>query len=206
MIDFTPEQLEELNQVLQQFPEHEREEKKQQIMQQLEQQQSQPQQCPFCLMAEGKIKTTNVYEDDLFLGVLEINPANPGHTLLIPKKHITNVTELTLEEQQQFYDIARKLNSSVLQFSEGSSIVLSSGKVTGVKFPHLMFNIIPRVAGDEVFLTWKPKKVTDEELSKFQKLIMENFPKKQEPVVEQKPPLDASKLKEAFERMQKRKL
>lgn len=203
MVEFTPEQLEQLEQVLEQFPEQEREEKKQQLITQIESQQSPPQQCPFCLMVEGKIKTTNVYDDSIFLAVLEINPANPGHIILFPKKHVTNLTELSIEEQEKFFDAARKLDASVLKFSEGSSIVLSSGKVTGVKFPHLIFNIIPRISGDEVFLTWKSKKVTEEEISKFQKLIIENIPLKIE-IVKPSEPINPNDLKQAFERLSKR--
>ena len=203
MVDFTPEQLEELNEVLKQFPEHEREEKKQEIIAQFESQQNQPQQCPFCLMVEGKIKTTNVYEDQDFLAILEINPANPGHTLLFPKKHVTTLTDLSFDEQESFFSITRKIDAAMLNFSEGSSVTLSSGKVTGVKYPHLIFNVIPRVTGDEVFLTWKSKKATEEDLAKYQRMIVENIPKK---IIEvqKAAPIDPDSLKEAFARLSKR--
>lgn len=203
-MDLSPEQLEELSTVLQKFPESEREQKKQEIIEQLEEQQAQPQQCPFCLMVQKQIKTSNVYEDEDFLAVLEINPANLGHIILFPKKHIQTLTELMEVEQQQFYEIARKLNVSLLKLFEGSSIVFSSGKVTGVKFQHLMFNIMPRIAGDQIFLTWKPKKTSPEELELIQKKIIENIPVKQ---IEEKPaePLNPESLKASFERLMKRK-
>ncbi len=203
-MDLSPEQLDELNSVLQKLPESEREQKKQEILENLEEQQSQPQQCPFCLMVQKQIKTSNVYEDENFLAVLEINPANPGHMILFPKKHIQTLIELTELEQQQFYEIARKLNVSLLKLFEGSSIVFSSGKVTGVRLQHLMFNLMPRLKGDEVFLTWKPKKTSPEELELIQKKIIENIPIKK---AEEKPqePLNPDILKASFERLMKRK-
>jgi histidine triad (HIT) family protein len=202
MVDLSREQLEELNMILEKFPEEEREDRKQELLQQLEKPQ-----CPFCLMSQSQIKTTNVYEDQHFMAVLEINPANPGHILLFPKQHVESLAQLSGEEQEKFFQVAKKLSLSVQQFSEGVSVVISSGAVTGVKFPHLMFNIMPRVKGDEVFLTWKPKKVSESDLKKFQEKILENMPKeKKVEVPKTAEELEKRKefLKKSFARLKKR--
>src|SRR3989344_1601038 len=49
--------------------------------------QQQAPQCPFCLIAENKIKSKKIYEDNDIIAVLDINPANPGHTIVFPKTH-----------------------------------------------------------------------------------------------------------------------
>lgn len=47
--------------------------------------------CIFCKIVRGELPSTKVYEDDDVLAFLDINPVNPGHTLVIPKRHATDV-------------------------------------------------------------------------------------------------------------------
>ena len=47
--------------------------------------------CFFCKIAKGEVPTNTVYEDDDFRVILDIAPANPGHCLIIPKKHSANI-------------------------------------------------------------------------------------------------------------------
>ena len=43
--------------------------------------------CVFCKIAKGEIPADKIYEDDDFFAFLDINPVNPGHTLVVPKNH-----------------------------------------------------------------------------------------------------------------------
>ena len=52
--------------------------------------------CLFCRIAEGTLPCAKVYETDRLLAFLDINPAFPGHTLIIPKRHVE--TLFTLDE------------------------------------------------------------------------------------------------------------
>ena len=48
-------------------------------------------QCIFCKIVKGEIPARTVYEDDDFIAFLDINPATPGHTLVIPKGHYQSI-------------------------------------------------------------------------------------------------------------------
>ena len=48
----------------------------------------QKQQCIFCQIIEGKVQSKKIFEDEHSIAILDINPANPGHTLLLPKEHL----------------------------------------------------------------------------------------------------------------------
>lgn len=50
--------------------------------------------CLFCKIVNGDIPSKKIYEDDLVIGILDINPDGEGHTLIIPKVHYTDYTEL----------------------------------------------------------------------------------------------------------------
>ncbi|MBR4422813.1 MAG: HIT domain-containing protein, partial [Mailhella sp.] len=43
--------------------------------------------CVFCRIADGRIPAAKVYEDENVAAFLDLSPVNPGHTLVIPKKH-----------------------------------------------------------------------------------------------------------------------
>lgn len=51
--------------------------------------------CLFCKMVAGTIKPDTVYEDDDFLAFRDINPQAPVHVLIIPKRHITTLNDIT---------------------------------------------------------------------------------------------------------------
>ena len=105
MPKITKDQLQQIEDYLKTLPDSEREVKRKEIITQLEE----PKQCPFCLMSEGKIDTTKVYEDKNFLAVLEIKPANKGHTIIIPKRHIGSLSQLNTEEAESLMGVIKKL-------------------------------------------------------------------------------------------------
>ena len=56
--------------------------------------------CVFCKIIKGKIPSEKVYEDDEILAFKDINPVAPIHILVIPKKHIETLLEVTEEDSK----------------------------------------------------------------------------------------------------------
>ncbi|ANB02886.1 histidine triad nucleotide-binding protein [Ectothiorhodospira sp. BSL-9] len=54
--------------------------------------------CIFCKIAEGTIPADKVYEDDLVVAFRDLNPKAPVHVLVIPRKHIATLNDLTEED------------------------------------------------------------------------------------------------------------
>ncbi|MBS3152492.1 HIT family protein [Candidatus Woesearchaeota archaeon] len=174
MPKLTKEQLEQIQEYIQSLPEEEREPKLKEIMSQFEQETPQ---CPFCLMSEGKIPTTKVYEDGEFLAVLEINPVNKGHTLLFTKRHIRLFAELNEQESENIGKIIKKLAFALGTISEGINILDSEGKTAGQKFDHFVINLIPRTKDDSMKISWQGKPSNESELAKMKEIIFEVMPK-----------------------------
>jgi len=86
--------------------------------------------CIFCKIANKEIPANIVYEDENFLGFLDINPRGPGHTLVIPKKHYRWVWEYP--NIGQYFEVVKK-------------IALAQQKAFGQEL------IRSQVFGDEVF-------------------------------------------------------
>ncbi|MBI4150273.1 HIT domain-containing protein [Candidatus Woesearchaeota archaeon] len=106
--------------------------------------------CPFCEIVGGKIQTRRVYEDDHVLVILDINPASPGHLLLMPKKHFRTLTELPIALTTYLATICKQLSWAVLRTlqAQGTTIILAQGEAAGQHVPHLLFHIIPRKEQD----------------------------------------------------------
>ncbi len=102
--------------------------------------------CVFCAIAAGEIPSFKVYEDDLVLAYLDINPMSEGHTLVIPKAHaegLLDTDDATLAQlMARVKKVAAHLKTALP--CEGFNIVQNNGAVAGQSVKHIHFHIIPR--------------------------------------------------------------
>ena len=100
--------------------------------------------CIFCKIISGSIPCYKVYEDEDILAFLDVNPANPGHTLIIPKNHtldlITINDEVVFKIINKSRDIAKKLTDKL--DANGFTLIQNNGIAQEVKHFHL--HIIPK--------------------------------------------------------------
>ena len=100
--------------------------------------------CVFCKIINGDIPSYKLYEDEDILVFLDINPVSPGHTLIIPKKHILDIMEiedvLLTKIVNKARDMANLINIKLN--SSGFTLVQNNGSVQEVKHFHL--HVIPR--------------------------------------------------------------
>ncbi|MBI2141747.1 HIT domain-containing protein [Candidatus Woesearchaeota archaeon] len=108
--------------------------------------------CVFCHIASGKVPARKVYEDDSCLAVLDINPASPGHMLLMPKEHFTVMFQVPEQLIGHVFIVAKGLSQASLQAlqGKGTTIFAANGTAAGQRAPHFMLHIIPRMAGDNI--------------------------------------------------------
>ncbi len=100
--------------------------------------------CIFCKIAQHKIPSKIVYEDDELIAFRDIDPKAPVHILLIPKKHIPSITELTGSDEKIIGKIPRifqKIAESESVAQSGFRIVLNTGPDAGQAVAHLHFHI-----------------------------------------------------------------
>ena len=103
--------------------------------------------CIFCQIVAGKSPCYRVYEDESFLGFLDIYPRVRGHSLLIPKKHYSWVYEVP--EFGKYWE-------AVLKLTRAMQKVLSPSFVTyvthGLEIEHAHVHILPRTEGETSFI------------------------------------------------------
>ncbi|AFI31165.1 hypothetical protein Q7M_386 [Borrelia crocidurae str. Achema] len=69
--------------------------------------------CIFCKIVKNEISCYKVYEDNLILAFLDINPLNIGHTLVIPKQHSNDILDVNDELDGQLLGVCKKVALSL---------------------------------------------------------------------------------------------
>jgi histidine triad (HIT) family protein len=101
--------------------------------------------CLFCKIIAGDIPSNEVYSDDDVYAFHDINPAAPTHVLIIPKKHLTDIDEASLEDTALLGKLLLKANeiaSSLGLAQEGFRYVINTGKDGGQTVFHLHMHIL----------------------------------------------------------------
>jgi len=111
------------------------------------------------------------------LAVLDVNGANPGHCFVIPKNHYPIIEQVPDEELSQLFSVANKISSSIFESlkMQGTNIFVANGIPAGQTVAHFMINVIPRQENDGINLQWKPKQLTEEEMSTVELKLKESI-------------------------------
>jgi len=137
MAEMTPEQLNALQEKIKQMSPEELKD-------------FQKKQCIFCQIVAGKIQAKKVYDDENVIAILDINPANPGHILLLTKEHYSIMPQIPDEEIAHLFLAAKQLSNSILRSidAQGTNIIAANGIAAGQRAQHFMLHIIPRKEND----------------------------------------------------------
>jgi len=128
--------------------------------------------CRFCDIINGKINDYKIWENDKFLAFLDVNPANAGHCMLIPKKHIDYFFELEDELYHELFLTAKKLSEPLRKAMGAKRIGIA---VVGFDVPHAHLHLIPLHGSNELFDPAKFSKAEPEELKKVQTTLIESL-------------------------------
>ncbi len=95
--------------------------------------------CIFCKIINGQIPSYKIYEDDIVYAFLDINPDRAGHTLIIPKKHfqdLSDIDDITLNHIMKISKILKNKLEEKLK-CDGLTIVQNNGLIQEVKHFHI---------------------------------------------------------------------
>ncbi len=110
----------------------------------------QKQQCIFCQIVGGKVPAKKAYEDEHSIAIMDINPAAPGHVLLLPKEHYAIMPQVPEKELGHLYLVAKYLSQVLLKVLKvgGTTVFVANGMVAGQRAQHFLLHLIPRKEGD----------------------------------------------------------
>ncbi len=94
----------------------------------------------FTKIIEGEIPSHKIYEDDKYYSFLDINPIQPGHTLVIPKIEVNDVFDLDDETYKGLWLTCKKIAPAIKKATGATRIGV---KVVGLEVPHAHIHLIP---------------------------------------------------------------
>lgn len=102
--------------------------------------------CIFCKIAGKEINSEFVYEDDSVVAFRDMNPQAPQHILIVPKKHVKNVTEFGQADKELaahiFVDVVPKIAEDIGVAESGFRLVINTGDEGGQTVGHLHVHLL----------------------------------------------------------------
>jgi histidine triad (HIT) family protein len=101
--------------------------------------------CLFCEIVAGRVPSRIVYQDETVLAFHDIRPEAPVHVLLIPKKHITSLLDLQLEDDALIGGLVRRARDLAHELGlaeRGFRLVFNAGADAGYSVFHIHLHLL----------------------------------------------------------------
>ncbi len=102
--------------------------------------------CTFCTLPKSRVVECN----ELAIWIYDAYPVSPGHSLIIPKRHIGSYFEISVEERMAMHTLLDRAKETLTQMlvPHGFNIGINDGPIAGQTVLHLHMHLIPRFEGD----------------------------------------------------------
>lgn len=100
--------------------------------------------CLFCRIIEGEIPATKVYEDESCIAFRDINPQAPTHVLVIPRKHIASIKDMTVDDETLLGHVLMVCGEVAKQenLEDGFRTVINTGEGVGQSVFHIHAHVL----------------------------------------------------------------
>ena len=103
-----------------------------------------PDDCAFCAIASGETEAHVVFEDDDTLAFLDNRPLFPGHSLLIPRRHLETIWDLPDDLLTRLFGNARLLSQAVREAMGAQGAFVAANNIVSQSVPHFHIHLVPR--------------------------------------------------------------
>ncbi len=101
--------------------------------------------CIFCQIVAGDLPCYRIYEDELSLAILDINPFSKGHCLAVPKRHVPWWHELSPDENASLFRVAKAVAEKMMIALDPDFVCMYA---RGRRIPHTHIFLVPTYSGD----------------------------------------------------------
>jgi histidine triad (HIT) family protein len=112
--------------------------------------------CIFCKIIAGTVPSFTLAEDALSFAMLDINPANPGHALVLSRRHAPSLTTSRDDDLAAAIAMARRVAAAIetVLKPDGINLVQANGPGAAQSVPHFHIHVLPRRIGDALAMNW----------------------------------------------------
>lgn len=120
--------------------------------------------CVFCDIRDGRRPAEVVYEDDSVVAFLDHSPLFPGHTLVIPRRHVVTLSDLRTDEVGPFFLRVQMIARVMPDALGAQGTFVANNNVVSQSVAHLHVHVVPRTRGDGLRgFFWPRRKYADGE-------------------------------------------
>ncbi len=134
--------------------------------------------CVFCKIVAGELPSSTVYEDDHIMAFLTIEAINPGHTLVIPKRHIESVWDMEDDLYAKNMAVVKKVSVALDAAFQPEKVGIM---VMGWDVPHAHTHVVPQTEPGDV----TSKKIIENTVIKFDRNTLDQHANKIKQSLEQ---------------------
>jgi diadenosine tetraphosphate (Ap4A) HIT family hydrolase len=118
--------------------------------------------CLLCRLVDGRLETSRVFEDDDVVAFVDHQPVNPGHVLVVPRRHAALLDDLDEDLGAAVWRVGHRLSRALRRTDlrcEGVNLFLADGEAAFQEVPHVHLHVFPRYAGDafRIDADWRPR-------------------------------------------------
>ena len=126
--------------------------------------------CLFCKIVRNEIPSRKIYEDSDTIAILDINPANPGHVLIVPKEHSESIVDISDSALEKAILVTKRVAAVVSRrlSADGINILQNNGQHAGQLVAHFHIHVIPRFPDDKVVFTYQRTQMDESQLDDIQ--------------------------------------
>src|SRR5919108_5287631 len=129
--------------------------------------------CLFCGIVEGSIPSQTIDSDEHTVAFMDIAPATPGHALVVPRRHSSDLLEIEQEDLNATVLAAQRLARRMKQVLEadGVNVLNSCGAVAWQTVFHFHIHVVPRYEDDPLKLPWIPEEGDQDEIARYARVL-----------------------------------
>ena len=115
--------------------------------------------CLFCGIVAGSIPSETIDSDERTVAFMDINPATPGHALVVPREHSADLLEIGAEDLTATILAAQRLSKRMKDVlgADGINLINACGAAAWQTVFHFHIHVVPRYEGDPLKLPWIPE-------------------------------------------------
>ena len=127
--------------------------------------------CVFCKIIKKELPSSIVFENEQVMAIMDIQPINEGHVLVLPKNCYQFLNQVPTALSQELFRIVTEIEKALWNIEglpcEGTNILQNNGRSAWQEINHVHFHIIPRFTGDNFKIKYQPKRPTRESLNEL---------------------------------------
>ena len=97
----------------------------------------------FCKIINNEIPSNKVYEDELVMAIMDLNPRSNGHVLVIPKKHYDDIFDIDNSSLNHIFEVVKEISNLLKEKLSCDGITLEQNNGISQEVKHFHIHIIP---------------------------------------------------------------